>query len=375
MVAERQFQGCGKALVGANRPAVARKVFIFICAVAVVLSGSCLFAVEQGAAAGAARYRVFSLKHISAEQGKKYLAEAGVGTVSQLPGVEALLVTAQPEELIKASAILELVDAEEPFYIKAIFPASEVAKFPSNEQIADKVGDISIGTFSNPPSGTAKAKAIIDVHNDTVIAVAPAGQLERIISAIEQLRGGEAQALQGSEPNKSAEVNEVSEAETETVAKTELEKAEAEAEAELKRVTASSDEAAGQADAEGNEPNELFDKLLKSIAEANKASILQKEGETETEEMAVEEQAQQLSQPNAVATVPEANEPNESSVDLKQAEESAPQTTEEPQPQDTLRWNQIYLLRNWNRNRILSRSRKSARMSRRLLPMGMKCLS
>jgi type II secretory pathway component GspD/PulD (secretin) len=313
MMAERQsrgwltpFQGCGKA-----------KVFIFICAVTVVLSGSCLFAAEQGAASGAARYRVFSLKHISAEQGKKYLAEAGVGTVSQLPGRDVLLVTAQPEELIKASAILELVDAEEPFYIKAIFPASEVTKFPSNEQIAAKVGDISIGTFSNPPSSTAKTKAIIDVHNDAVIAVAPAGQLERIISAIEQLHRSKAQALQGSEPNKSAKMDKASGAETETITEAELKRAEE----ELKRIAASS-KPAGQADSsatgtEDYEPNELFDKLLNSIAK--------------TEKMAAEGQGQQLSQPNAVATVPETNEPSEPSADLKQTEESASQATEEPQ--------------------------------------------
>jgi hypothetical protein len=71
MATKRQIQGRGKA-----------KVFIFICIVAVFLSGSFLFADDQETASGVARYRVFSLKHISAEQGKKYLAEAGVGTVS-----------------------------------------------------------------------------------------------------------------------------------------------------------------------------------------------------------------------------------------------------------------------------------------------------
>ncbi len=226
MVAERQFQGYRKT-----------KVFIFICAVTVVLSGSCLFAVEGGAASGPARYRVFSLKHISAEQGKKYLAEAGVGTVSQLPGLDALLVTAKPDELIKASAILELVDAEELFYIKAIFPASEVKNLASNKQIAAEVGDISIGTFSEPPSNAAKTKAIIDVHEDVVIAVAPVGQLERIISAIERLRSTEAQALRRSELDKSAGMDEAGGARTETVTESELKRAKA----ELERIAASFD--------------------------------------------------------------------------------------------------------------------------------------
>jgi len=329
MVAEQQFQGRWKALVGAKHPAVARKVFIFICAVAVVLSGSCLFAAEQEAVSGAVRHRVFSLKHISAEQGKKYLAEVGVGTVSQLPGLDALLVTAQPQELIKASAILELVDAEELFYIKAIFPVSEVKNLASNEQIAAEVGDISIGTFSEPPTSAAKSRAIIDVHNDAVIAIAPAGQLERIISAIEHLQGTEAQALRRSEPDKSAEMDEASEAETETITEAEIKKAEAEVEAELKRIAASS-EPGSQADEGDDESDRIFNKLLKSIADAEKGPILQKEGEMETQKM-VAEQAQQLSQPGTVATVPDANGPNEPSVDLKQTEESAFQTTKEPQ--------------------------------------------
>ncbi len=316
MVVERQFQSRGKAKV-------------FIWAVIFVLSGSCLFAVERGAASGAARYRVFPLKHISAEQGKKYLAEAGVGTVSQLPGLDTLLVTAQPQGLIKASAILELVDAEELFCIKAVFPASEVENLPPNEQIATEVGDISIGTFSNPPTGAAKAKAIIDVHNDAVIAVAPAGQLERIISAIEQLRSTEAQALRDSEPDKLVERDEASEgeAEIETITEAEIKRAEGEAEAELKKLAASF-EPGGQADEGDDESDRLFNKLLRSIADAEKGPILQKEGEMEPQRKTAE--AQQLSQPNTVAAVPDAKGPNEPSVGLKQTEESA-QATKEPQ--------------------------------------------
>jgi hypothetical protein len=209
MAAERQSRGRWKAKV-------------VICAIVFFLSGSFIFAAEQGIA----RYRVFSLKHISAEQGKKYLADAGLGTVSQLPDVNALLVTAQAEELIKASAVLNLVDTEQLFGIKAITPASGVVSFPSNEQIAAEVNDISIGTFANPPSGAAKAKAIIDVHGDNLIVIAPQGQLERVISAIEHLRGSEAQSPQSvfaeatpdkvAEPNKLPDVNNANEAETKT---------------------------------------------------------------------------------------------------------------------------------------------------------------
>ena len=132
------------------------------------------------------QYKILTLKHISAERGKKYLAELNIGTVSQLPGTGTLLVTAQPNELTKAMAILKLVDAEVEFAIKAISSASEVENLPTNEQIAAEVGGISIGTFSSPPEDQTDAKAIIDVHNDFVVAIAPVGLLEKIVSAIGQ---------------------------------------------------------------------------------------------------------------------------------------------------------------------------------------------
>ena len=145
------------------------------------------------AASGPVRYRVFPLKRISAEQGRKYLAEVGIGTVSKLPKTNTLLVTAGPRELIKANAILKLVDAKEPFRIKLICPASEAENLPSNDRIAAEVGDILIGTFFNPPGGKDRAKAIIDIYEDEVIAVAPADKIGKIIAAIEQLKGNDEQ--------------------------------------------------------------------------------------------------------------------------------------------------------------------------------------
>jgi hypothetical protein len=130
------------------------------------------------------RFRVFALKHISAEQAKNLLAEANLGTVSQLPTANMILVTAQPHQLTKASAILKLFDATTPVVMKAILPASAAGSLPLNEQIAAEIGNISIGSFSNPPSGVGKAKAIIDVHDDSVVAIAPADQLDKIIKAI-----------------------------------------------------------------------------------------------------------------------------------------------------------------------------------------------
>jgi len=167
--------------------------WILAFAAAFLMVGNTLFASEQAGSSKEAGYKIFPLEHISVEQGKKYLAEVMTGTVTHFPASSALLVTAEPHELIKAKAILDLVDGPEKYVVKSILPVSAARKIPSNEQIASKLNlsltrGISIGSFSNPPDKEAKTKAIIDIHNDAVIAVAPAGLLEKIVSVIGQFQ-------------------------------------------------------------------------------------------------------------------------------------------------------------------------------------------
>ena len=163
---------------------------LFALVAAFSLVSNCIFAAEQASASAGASYKIFDpLKHISVEQGEAYLAELVKGTVTHFPGSFALLVTAQPSELAKARIILDLVDSPDRFVIKKILPISGARKMPSNAQIAAKLSPsltkgLSIGNFSDPPSANASAKAIIDIHNDAVIAIAPAALLERIVAAI-----------------------------------------------------------------------------------------------------------------------------------------------------------------------------------------------
>ena len=90
------------------------------------LAGGYLHASNGAGGSGLGRYRVFSLKFIPAKTGKDYLAKAGIGTVSQLPGANTLLVTASQEELLKATAILRLVDSDAQFVLETIQPAGGV---------------------------------------------------------------------------------------------------------------------------------------------------------------------------------------------------------------------------------------------------------
>ncbi len=138
------------------------------------------------------QYKIFTLTNISADEGAKFLAEVKIGTVSKFPGgSNALLITAEPSELTKATSILTLVDAKELFCVRMITPAAGLDNLPSNEQIASKVGNMSVGTFLNPPASAFRqedagaARAIVDIHDNALVVVSPASQIERIISVIE----------------------------------------------------------------------------------------------------------------------------------------------------------------------------------------------
>ena len=150
-----------------------------------LLSGGSLLAADQGISAQGAHHKFFPLTHIAPERGKVLLSELGLGTASRMPGTNALLVTTNAEDLQKAGIVLALVDTPEEYVVRRIGPVSSLPSMPSNERLASAVGNICIGTFSRPPKQTGKAKALVDVHNGWVWAIAPLFQLQDIKLAIE----------------------------------------------------------------------------------------------------------------------------------------------------------------------------------------------
>jgi len=136
------------------------------------------------------RNRVFTLKHISAGQARKYLSELKIGdTVSLLPNnANSLLVTAKSQDLIKAAAVLQLVDTNQRFTKKTILKGATADDMPASGALAAKLAGISIGTFAEPPIKTHVNKAIIDIHNGDLIVIASAEQVDQIASVVERLR-------------------------------------------------------------------------------------------------------------------------------------------------------------------------------------------
>jgi general secretion pathway protein D len=126
------------------------------------------------------RYRAFLLKYISPQQGKQFLAEANITNVSQINDSNTLLITAKPDVLVKAAALLAMVDSREKYAVKVLLPASDANRLPSADTMAAEIGKISIGTFYNIPGGTGY-KAIIDTHEDKLIAIAPVAVMDKFV--------------------------------------------------------------------------------------------------------------------------------------------------------------------------------------------------
>ncbi|MBE3144634.1 MAG: hypothetical protein IMZ61_12050, partial [Planctomycetes bacterium] len=126
------------------------------------------------------RYRAFLLKYISPQKAKQFLADVNITNASQLNDSNTLLVTARPDVLVKAAALLTLADSREKYAVKVLLPASEANQMPPADAMAAEIGRISIGTFFNIPGGTGY-KAIVDTHEDMLIAVAPVMVMDKFV--------------------------------------------------------------------------------------------------------------------------------------------------------------------------------------------------
>lgn len=209
---------------------------------------------------GPDKYRVFLLRFISAQDGLLFLEEANIKTASALNDDKALLVTAQPDVLIKAAALLKLVDSNEKYAVRVLLPASEANLMPPMAQIEQQIETsgklVSIGTFMNPPAGET-SKIIIDIHDGKLLAVAPVSIMDELVTIAGQ-------------------VKQASPAKSNAAAMSEKENI-------LLQVGQSSESSSAE------QPDKVFKELLDSIAQAEKA--LAGEKQTSQEKALTGEQA------------------------------------------------------------------------------------
>lgn len=139
---------------------------------------------------------IVELKATPPERARGLLSQLGLDTASTLPEGQALALGGSPDERRKAHTILDLVDTRGEYAVETLTPVAEARSIPANDHIAELLGDISIGTFAHPPARGDKPRAIIDIHGESVVAIAPAYLQREIValvrfgpSALQQIRG------------------------------------------------------------------------------------------------------------------------------------------------------------------------------------------
>lgn len=140
---------------------------------------------------------VFELKAITPERATALLSELGLGEVSILPDGRSLAVGGAADVQQKAVVVLDLIDAPVPYTIETLAPMSRARGLPANEQFAAVLGNAAIGTFAEPPGRGRFSRAIIDIHDNSVVAIAPVPLCRDIVTlmkfgptALQRVEGG-----------------------------------------------------------------------------------------------------------------------------------------------------------------------------------------
>jgi len=125
------------------------------------------------------------LKAITAERGQALLADLGLGIIASAADPNTLLLSGPPDELKKASVVLDLIDTDEPYVIESLAPATMARTLPSNRQIANAIGQVDIGTFAALPDPDEARRAIIDIQGETIVAIVPANLWPQVRAVVE----------------------------------------------------------------------------------------------------------------------------------------------------------------------------------------------
>jgi len=118
-----------------------------------------------------------------------------------------LVLVGSTDQLHRMGTILDLIDSREPYIVETIAPVSAARAVPTNEQIQGLLRDVDIGTFAHPPKGADRPGAIIDIHDQSIVAIIPARFDGALLAAVRSDPGHLRGAADAPDPNPAAAVD------------------------------------------------------------------------------------------------------------------------------------------------------------------------
>lgn len=166
--------------------------------------------------------RIFSLTNRDASEIIKAINEMGIAeSANKVRNVNAIIITATPENLVKATALVGLMDSKTNFSVRYTENIDIKNIENIHKDIEANIRDISVGSFRMAPVGDKKYKAILDIHNKKAVLIAPDEIIDEIESSIPKKTKQAKTAKKVVEETKKPEPK--PEAQSESSAKTDLE--------------------------------------------------------------------------------------------------------------------------------------------------------
>ena len=128
------------------------------------------------------------VRYLGSEQCNVFLSPLGLQRIRYVPVVpeyNLLWLSGTPDQVNRAKRILDVVDSPEDYCIVNLGPASKADTLPSRAQIESALGNVSIGTFGQPPANGARLRVIVDTQGDSVLAFLPVRYRDRLRAVLE----------------------------------------------------------------------------------------------------------------------------------------------------------------------------------------------
>jgi len=132
-----------------------------------------------------AQRKTLHLATITGLQADSLLSDLGFHTICSRSEPNTVVVIGSSGEIRRAEMVVDLVDCNAPYTIETLAPASMARMLPSNDEIAEALGDIAIGTFAIAPVAKTGSGAIVDIHGNRVVAILPVRFRRHLLTLME----------------------------------------------------------------------------------------------------------------------------------------------------------------------------------------------
>jgi general secretion pathway protein D len=138
--------------------------------------------------------QVFRFTKVTPAEAAAWLRKLNLGeTVSELKEANSLVVTCAYGELPKVRTMLKFLDSMPDVTVKVLTSLPAHANWPSNKKLQDRLKNLAIGTFADPPA-MGPGAIVIDEHGGFLVAVGSRADLQQALDVLAKYQSGKISA-------------------------------------------------------------------------------------------------------------------------------------------------------------------------------------